>query len=126
MLAVAEQLLVGLVAMSELVLLEGDQQIEKRLRRNMKTLDRLVEGDHDRVPGLALITAQQFLPPPVQQVESPLATACFVGEIVGPAAIGVHGMKMPQQIAWQEQRRDGEVLIVSARQPAAIGTGSSK
>src|SRR5438067_661405 len=85
--AVAEQLFVGRVAMNELVLLECDQQIEKRLRRNMKTLDRLVESDHDRMPRLAFVAAQQLVTPPVQQVESPLAAACFVREVVGPAAI---------------------------------------
>src|SRR5437899_9042890 len=124
--AVAEQLVVGLVPMINLVLLEGDQQVEKWLRRDVKTLDRLVEGDHDRMPGLAFVAAEQLVTPPVQQVESPLAAACFVGEIVGPAAIGIDGMKMPQQIAWQEQRGDREVLVMRAAQPTAIDMGSSK
>src|SRR5437660_9716288 len=118
--AVAEQLVVGLVTMNELVLLEGDQEVEKRLRRDMKTLNRLVESDHDRMPSLALVAAEQFLAPPAQQIERLLTAARFVREVVGPAAIGVDGMKMRQQIAWQEQRRDREVLVMCTGQPAAV------
>jgi DNA-binding transcriptional LysR family regulator len=70
-----------------------------------------------------LIAIAQLLAPPTEQLHSFRSTAGFVGEIVGPAAIGVNGVKMAQQRPRQQRRGDGEVLVVTSSQAATINLG---
>src|SRR5262249_58952997 len=91
--AVAENLLVGVVALDDLVLLEGEQQLEERRRRNREPLDRFAQRDHDRMARLAVVAGEQLLAPPLQEVEGLLPAARLVAQIVGPAAVGVNVMK---------------------------------
>src|SRR5581483_1793537 len=120
---VAEQLLKGLVALDELVLLESKQKVEKRLGRNLELANRLAQGDGHRVPWPAFIAAEQLGPPPAEQFEGAFTAAGLVGEIVGPAAVGVNVMKVPQQPPRQQDRRDREVFVMGPRQPATVRLG---
>ena len=71
-----------------------------------------LQGDHDRMARLAIVAAAQFLAPPLQQRQGLLAPFGLIAQVVGPAAIGVDRVKMPQQPPRQQQRGDGEVLVM--------------
>jgi hypothetical protein len=59
-------LLVGLVALDELILLEGEEQVEERLWRDAEAPHRPGERDHHRVARPAVVSPEQFTPPPAQ------------------------------------------------------------
>ena len=65
--AIAQQLLERLIALDNLILFEGEQKIEKGLGRNREAADGLLQGHHDRMARLAVITAEQLVAPPAQK-----------------------------------------------------------
>ena len=99
--AIAKHLFVGFVTLDDLVLLEGEQEVQKRRRRNRETPDRPLQRDHDRMAWVAIVSAQEFLAPPLQQIERVLPAAGLIAEVVGPAAVGVNAVKMRNQPARQ-------------------------
>ncbi len=109
------------IALDALVLLERRQQIKERLRRDAESFNGRPQGDENGVARLAVVAGEQLVAPPGEEVEGAVAAAGLVGEVVGPAAVGVNGVEVAQQPARQEQRGDGEVLVVAERQPAAVG-----
>ncbi len=118
--AVAEQILEGVVALDELVLLEGGEQVEERLGRNVKSADGVAQGDEDGMVRLAVVTAAQLLTPPAEQGQGARSAAGLIRQIVGPAAVGVDGVEMTDQGTRQQDRGDGEVFVVGPRQATAI------
>src|SRR5437016_4313725 len=86
----------------------------------MKGADGLAKCDHHWMPRFAMIAAEQLVAPPAQKREGPLAPAGLIREIVGPAAIGIDVMKMRHQSTRQQERSDGEILIMCASKPVAI------
>ena len=68
----------------------------------------------------ALIAVGELGFPPVQQGQALLAVADLVGQIVGPAAVGVDVRDVLPQAARQETAGDGEIFIVPHRQPPAV------
>ncbi len=120
MFAVEEYFIEGGIAVNSLILFKGNQQIEERFRRNTKALNRGLKGNHDGVSGLAGVTAEQFLTPPGEEIQSLLSTAGFIGKVIGPAAISIDGVKMRHNSTRQECRGHREILVVSARPASAI------
>ena len=72
------------------------------------------------MPGLARIAVAQMRFPPVQQGQAPLRVARLVGQVVGPAAIGVDIVEMLPQAPGQQPTGDGEILVVPPGQPPAV------
>src|SRR5260370_6965623 len=70
--AIAENLLVGVVTLHDLILFEGDQEFEERRRRNVKTLYRCPQRYHDRMTRLAVAATHHLFAPPAQQIKPPL------------------------------------------------------
>ena len=58
--------------------------------------------------------------PPVQQGQAALGVADLVGQVVGPAAVGVDVADVLPQATRQEPAGDREVLVVPPGQPPAI------
>ena len=61
-----------------LVLFEGKEQIQKGIGRNAKPADSMAQGDQDGMARLAVVTAEQFLAPPLQKGQCFFAAARFV------------------------------------------------
>jgi hypothetical protein len=55
---------------------------------------------------------EQFAAPPLEQRKSLVRGANFVGEIIGPATVGVHSAKMLTKVSWQKPADDGEVFVM--------------
>ena len=66
--AIAEHLIVGVVPLDDLILLEGEQQVQKRRRWNVETLDRGLNAIMTGWRGWPSC-AQQFLCLSLQQIE---------------------------------------------------------
>jgi hypothetical protein len=99
--AVVQQLIVAVISLDPLVLLEGTQQIKERLRWDGEPPNGRHQRDHHRMRGLPIVAAEEFSPPPGEQTERFFTSGRLVGEVVGPAAISVNGMEVPEQPAWQ-------------------------
>ena len=78
------------------------------------------QGDEHGMGGPAVVAVAELRFPPVQQGQAPLRVADLVGQIVGPAAVGVDVADVLPQPARQEPAGDGEVLVVPPGQPPAI------
>ena len=72
------------------------------------------------MPGRPVVASIEFAFPFVEQLHRYGGVAGFVGEIVGDAAVSVNIIEMLPQALRQEPCRDGEILVVVARQPLAI------
>ena len=78
-LTISQELLEGLIAFDDLVLFEGKEEIEEGFRGDVKLLNRLAQGYHDRVPWPTIIAAQELFAPPTQQLQRVSAASHFVG-----------------------------------------------
>src|SRR5262249_32129373 len=93
--AIRKELLVRSIAFDDLVLFKGEEEIEEWVGRDGKRLNRLAQGEHPRVAGLAAIAAQQLFTPPAQQGECTRSASHFIRQIVRPSAIGINRMEVP-------------------------------
>src|SRR5262245_52356350 len=92
--AIAEELLIGLISGDQLILLKRKQEINKWALRNLKSPDGVLKGNQHGMTRLALIASHQFFFPPAQEAEGARPSTGFVGQIIGPAAIRVHIVKV--------------------------------
>ncbi len=69
---------------------------------------------------LALVALVQQILPPIEQGEAAAGIAGFVGQIVGPAAVGVDVADMLPQPPRKEPAGDHEILVVPVGQPPAV------
>jgi hypothetical protein len=104
-----------------LILAKGGQQISKGIDGNFKLANRLAQGDEHGVTRVAGIARLKLLFPPVKQFETVLRLACFVRQIVRPAAPGINVAEMLPQSSRQQPTGDREVFVMPPRQLAAIG-----
>ena len=118
--AVVGQLGQIVVAADPLILTKGHQKIDERVDRNVKPPDGLRQGDKNRVPDLARIAIAELFFPPVQQCKAFLRFARLVGQVIGPAAVGIDVIKMLPQPSRQEPTDDSEVLVVPSGEQAAV------
>ena len=121
--AIVEHLVGRLVAIDLLVLPEGRQEIDERVGRDRELADRLGQGDEHRMARLALVAFAKLTLPPVQQGQALPGIAGLVGQVVGPAAVGVDVVEVLPQLAGEQQAGDGEVLVMPLGQPPAIAPG---
>jgi hypothetical protein len=62
------------------------------------------------VGGVAAIDEDEFRFPLAEQRES--IAFCLVAEVVGVPAEGVDGVEIRAKVLWEQERGDGEVLVV--------------
>src|SRR5262249_52948616 len=79
-----------------------------------------LQGHHDGMRRRAVVTAEQFVTPPLQQLKRVRPAARFVAEIIRPAAVRVNRMEMWQEPPRQKQRGDGEILVVRMGEAGTI------
>ena len=66
--AIAQELLLRLIALDDLILFESKKQIEKGSRGDRKSADGVLQGDHDRVNRAASVASEQLAAPPAQEL----------------------------------------------------------
>ena len=69
---------------------------------------------------LAFVAGEQLSAPPRQEPERLRAAAGLVGQVVGPATVGVDRMEVRAQPGRQEDGGDGEILVVYPRDEADV------
>ena len=99
---------------------ERHEQIHEGFGRDVELADRLRQRDENWMNCPAAIAVVELRLPPGQQGQTLFEVAGFVGQVVGPATIGVEVANMLPQPAGQEPAGDGEVLVVPSGQPPAI------
>jgi hypothetical protein len=82
----------------------------------------LCQRNENRVPWPATIAGIELSFPPVQQMKRHSRIAYFVAQIIGNTTVGIYVKKVLAQAPRQKPRRDGEILIMTARQTPAIPT----
>ncbi len=118
--AIVEHVVGRLVAMHLLVAAKRHEQIGKGLDRDRELEDGFPQGYEDRMPHDARVAVLQLPFPPIEQVEAALAVVNLVSQVVRPAAIRVHGVKMGPQRTRQQQAGDVKIFVMPLGQVAAI------
>ncbi len=95
----------------------------ERLGREFELADRLGQGDEDGMSGPAGIAGVQLALPLIEQLEGTRRVTGFVGQVVGPPAVGVNIVEVLAERAGEKPRDDGEVLVVTAGQARAVAPG---
>ena len=121
--AVTEHVVPGGVARDGLILAKRCKQIGEGLDGNFAGANRGCKRDENGMSGFARIAAAQHDFPILERGESLRVIGNLVGQIVGPAAIGVHVVKMLMQAARQEPRDHTEIFVVMAREMARVSLG---
>ena len=90
------------------------EKITERLDGNLLRANRLTEGDQDGVrrASSASVEQAQLVLPGVEQLECARGIRHLIAEVVRPAAIGIHVVKMLVQAAREQPRDDIEILVV--------------
>ena len=78
------------------------------------------QRNENRMLRLAGIHPIQFVPPPFEQAQTFFRIADFVGQIVGPAAIGVDIVEILVQMFGQQETDDMEIFVVMGGEPAGV------
>ena len=71
----------------------------------------------------ARVKQPQLIFPGIQQHERPRGSRNFVAQIVRPAAVRIHIIKMLVQVLRQKPRHHIEIFVVMRRQPARVALG---
>ena len=95
-----------------LVPTEGDEQIGEGLDGDGEFGDGPPERDKHRMVDPARVAGAQLPLPPVEQIEAARVFVDFIGQIVGPAAVGIDRVKMRPQSPRQEPAGDVKILVV--------------
>src|ERR1700691_2955141 len=111
------------VALHGLVVPERDQQIGKRLDRNIERGNRFVQRDENGVRGYSRVAIAQLQVPVIEQREGFSGIGNFVTQIVRPAAVGIQIVEMLVQPAWEQPGNDVEIFIVMRGEPARVALG---
>ena len=85
------------IARHRLILTKSDQQVGKRLLRNLARANRLGESDKYRVARLAAVAGIELASPKVEERERLLAIPDLIAQIVRDAAIRVDAVKVRPQ-----------------------------
>ena len=118
--AVIEHGFPGGIALDDLVLAEGFEQIGEGLLRNIFGKNCFAESDEDGMRGAAVVAGVEFALPPVEQLEGAGGFGNFVAEIVGPAAIGVDVVEMLVQLGGEQPGSYVEIFVVVGGEPAGV------
>ena len=110
-----------LVTPLPLVAAKSDQQVSKGSKWDREFADCLAQGDKHWMVRLARVTSAQLLFPPVQQTEAAIGIMHLVGQVIGPAAIGINRVEMWTQRPRQQGAGHMEILVVRGGQGTAIG-----
>ena len=120
-LAVAEQVLVGGEAPAPLVHAVGLDQLAERGVGDAEAADGVLEGDHDGLGRRAAVGEDQLPLPLVEQREA--VALRLVAKVVGVPAEGVDGVEVGPDAAGQQERANGEVLVVGFGQTLTVSVG---
>ena len=134
--AVMQHIVQGGKASAALVNAVGvDQPVEGRAG-DAEGGDGMLHGNADRVPGrrrAGAVDGVQFRFPPVQHCQAALRQGwasdsvrrrpVFVAQVVHRPAPGIDGVDMGQFGFGGDAAADGEVLVMAARHPGAVGVG---
>src|ERR1700733_14306379 len=85
------------VACNDLIMLECGDQARKRVDGNTEAFHCVLEGDKNRMSGLAPIHGLQLGTPPSQQTETFVGVAHFVAQIVSPSTEAVNVVEILMQ-----------------------------
>ena len=121
--AVVDELLPGVVALHDLVLLERLDEVVEGLDGQVVPLDRRSQGDEHGVARGPVEALLELTPPPGEQLQRTLGVSDLVAEIVGPPAEGVHGGEVVPQVPRHEPAEHCEVLVAAPGKATAPGPG---
>src|ERR1700730_9772728 len=121
--AVSEQIIKASVARDGLVLTEGTQQVREFVLGNFERFNCFRQRDKDRMLGIPVIAGIQFGFPLVEQSQRGPSVSDFVTQIIGDAAVGVDIAEVLAQAARKKPGGDGKILVMAARQTAAVFAG---
>src|SRR5260370_9051396 len=121
--AVSQEIIEAFVARDGLVLTEGTQQVREFVLGNFEGFNCFPQRNKDRMLGMALIADIQFGFPLVEQSQRVASVSDFVTQIIGDAAVGVDIAEVLAQAARKKPGGDGKILVMAARQTAAVFAG---
>ncbi len=111
------------VALYELILAEGLEQIGEGLLGNVLGENGLAKSDEDGMRWFVFVTRVEFAFPPVEEFDGAIAVGNFVAEIVGPAAVGVDVIEMLVELLGEEPGDDVEIFVVMRGEPTGVFLG---
>ena len=102
----------GQVSRLPLVLLKSKEQIVKRLLGYLKGFNGIDQRDEYGVRCPATVAISQQQRPPMKEFAGLRRRFAFIGQVVGPAAVGIEMIKMRTQFSRQQATGHGEVFVV--------------
>ena len=103
-----------------MILLKGVDQIKKRLTGDSVPANRDLQGREERRGHAAAVAILSLLPERLETRQCPPAVAQFIGHVVCDSTEGVNVAEILAKLARQQERDDGEVLVMSAGQLPGI------
>jgi len=102
---------------------KGAQQVLKILPRKDESPLRVVKGQENRMLDFAGVACTEHLTP-FREFFEPALNSRLIGNVVSVSSEGIDGGKRITLVAWNKVRRHREVLIMTARQAAALSIRS--